>query len=307
MTTVKQRTAAKRKKALAATRADIVFDTFNTILMILICIAIAYPLYFVFVASFTDPYIVNSGKLLLYPEKFFISGYKKLLSYTPIWTGYKNTILYTVAGTVISLLVTIPGAYALSRKDMFGRRQLMFLFTLTMFFSGGIIPMYLLIRGINIYNTIWAMVLPGAVSVWNMIICRTFFETSIPFELYEAAEMDGCTNFGFFFKIVLPLSSTIIAVMILFYGTTQWNAFMNALMFMSTEDQMPLQVILRNLILMNQVSSFSTDMAGLDERLRLAEQLKYSVIVVAALPLLVIYPFVQKYFAKGIMIGAIKG
>lgn len=293
--------------ALKKTRGDKIFDAVNFLIMLVICICIAYPLWFVLVASFTDPDIVNQGKLLIFPTKPFVGGYERIIDYTPLWQSYWNTIVYTVTGTLVSLAATIPCAYSLSRKDMAGRRPIMFLFTFSMFFSGGIIPMYIVIQNLGIYNTIWAMVLPPAVSAYNLIVCRSFFDSSIPMELLEASKLDGCTDFGFFFKIVIPLSSTIIAVMVLFYGTAMWNQFMNALMFMETQDKMPLQVILRNLILINQASNLSTDASEIIMRQKLAEQLKYGVIVVSALPLLIVYPFLQKYFTKGVMIGAVKG
>jgi putative aldouronate transport system permease protein len=286
---------------------DRIFDIINWAVMILVCVSIAYPLWFVLVASFTDPNIVNQGRILLYPANPFLGGYERIFRYPPLWKGYLNTIIYTVAGSVISIAVTVPAAYALSRRDMQGRRIIMFLFTFTMFFSGGIIPLYLIIQKIRIYNTIWAMVLPSAVSVYNLIVCRSFFDTSIPQELLEASRLDGCTDFGFFFKIVLPLSSTIVAVMILFYATGIWNSFMNALMFMADQDKMPLQVIMRNLILINQANMITTDASEIIMRQKLAEQLKYAVIVVSALPLLLAYPFLQKYFVRGVMIGAVKG
>lgn len=289
------------------TLGDRIFDICNTILMFVVCIVVVYPLYYVLIASFTEPQIVNSGKLLLYPEELFLGGYERIFKYKPIWSGYWNTIKYTVIGTVLSICMTIPAAYTLSRRDLFGRRILMFLFTFTMFFSGGLIPLYLLIQNLNIYNTIWAIALPTAVSVWNLIVCRSFFEGNLPGELLEAARIDGCTDYGFFFKIALPLSSTIIAVMILFYSTAMWNSFMNALMFLGDMEKMPLQVILRNLILVNQASNLTVDASEMIMRQKLAEQLKYGVIVVAALPLLVCYPFLQKYFAKGVMVGAVKG
>lgn len=292
---------------LRPTAGDRVFDVFNFIVMAAVCLCVAYPLYFVLVASFTDPNIVNSGRILLYPEKLFLGGYERIFAYPPLWNSYRNTIVYTLAGTVVSICTTVPCAYSLSRRDMAGRRPLMFLFTFTMFFSGGIIPLYLVIQNIRVYNTIWAMVLPSAVSVYNLIVCRSFFDSSIPAELLEASKLDGCSDFGFFFRIVLPLSSTIIAVMVLFYATSMWNQFMNALMFLQDQDKMPLQVILRNLILINQAGSMTTDASEVIMRQKLAEQLKYAVIVVSALPLLVAYPFLQKYFAKGVMIGAVKG
>jgi putative aldouronate transport system permease protein len=287
--------------------ADRIFDIVNGALMVFICVSIVYPLYFVVVASFTDPNVVNQGRILLWPVNFFTGGYERIFAYPPLWKGYFNTILYTVTGTAVSLAVTIPCAYSLSRRDMAFRRPLMFLFTFTMFFSGGIIPLYIIIQKLHIYNTIWAMALPGAVSVYNLIVCRSFFETSIPQELLEASRIDGCTDFGFFFKIVIPVSSTIVAVMILFYATALWNQFMNALMFMADQDKMPLQVIMRNLILINQANTMTTDASEVIMRQKLAEQLKYAVIVVSALPLLAAYPFLQKYFTKGVMIGAVKG
>ena len=275
--------------------------------MLVVCIAIVYPLYYVVLASFTDPVIVNSGKLLLFPRSLYMEGYRKTLSYAPIWSGYWNTIKYTVLGTVISLICTIPAGYALSRKDLAGNRVLMFLFTFTMFFSGGIIPLYLTISQLHIYNTIWAMVLPVAVSAYNLIVCRSFFESGIPIELLEAAKLDGCSDFGFFFKIALPLSKTIVAVITLFYATAMWNQFFNALMFLGDEDKMPLQVILRNLVLMNQAGNVGASAAELVAKQKLAEQLKYCIVVVSAFPLLAAYPFLQKYFAKGVTIGAVKG
>jgi len=289
------------------TTADRVFDIVNALIMTALCVVIIYPLYFVLVASFTDPNVVNQGRILLYPVSPFIGGYERIFASPPLWQGYGNTIVYTVVGTAVAIAVTLPCAYALSRRDLAGRRVLMFLFTFTMFFSGGIIPLFIVLKQLNVYNTIWAMVLPGAVSVYNLIVCRTFFDTSIPGELLDAARIDGCTDFGFFFRIVLPLSSTIIAVMILFYATGIWNAFMNALMFLQDQKKMPLQVILRNLILINQASSITVDASEIIMRQKLAEQLKYAIIVVSAFPLLIAYPFLQKYFARGVMIGAVKG
>jgi len=298
---------AKRPHAMRESLSDRVFNLINILFLSLVCLVIAYPLYYVIVASFTDPTIVNTGKVLLYPEDIFLGGYKRIFSYQPVWTGYSNTIQYTFFGTLTALATTVPAAYALSRRDLVGRRILNFLFTFTMFFNGGIIPLFLVIKQINIYDSIYAMILPTAVSVYNLIICRSFFESNIPDELLEAAKIDGVTDFGFFFKIVLPLSMTIIAVMSLFYATATWNSFIHALMFMGDQSKMPLQVILRNLILSNQASALTSGGTEIIDRQKLAEQLKYGVIVVSAIPLLVFYPFVQKYFAKGVMVGAVKG
>lgn len=297
----------QKKLAGRLSITDRIFDWVNFVIMLLICLVILYPLYFVFVASFTEPHVVNSGELLLYPKKLFLGGYERIFTYTPLWRSYLNTIIYTVTGTAVSLMVTLMGAYALSRQELFLRRKILFLYTFTMFFSGGLIPMYLLINNLKIYDTIFAIILPGAVSVWNLIVCRTFFESNIPKEMLEAAQLDGCTDISFFFRIVLPISPTIITVMVLFYATGIWNSFMNALMFLGSQDKMPLQVILRNLIIVNQATGMATDATEMVMRQKLAEQLKYGVIVVSAFPLLLTYPFLQKYFAKGIMIGAVKG
>lgn len=299
--------AGQGKKHVKQAWGDRVFDWVNAAVMTVVCVAIAYPLYYVLVASFTDPTVVNSGKILLYPEKPFLGGYQKIFEYRPIWTGYANTVLYTLGGTLAALVATIPCAFALSRRELLGKRLWNFLFTFTMFFSGGIIPLYLIINAVGIYDTVWAMILPSAVSVYNLIVCRSFFESNIPDELYDASKIDGSDDFDFFFRIVLPLSSTIMAVMVLFYATSIWNSFMNALMFMGTQDKMPLQVILRNLVLSNQTSALTSGGTEVAQRMKMAEQLKYAIIVVSALPLLAVYPFVQKYFAKGVLMGAVKG
>lgn len=301
---MKQKTAKVKMKL---STGDKIFNVVNALIMIIICVVIVYPIYYVLVASMTDPVIVNSGKPLLYPEKLYLQGYITTLSYKPLWTSYKNTILYTVVGTIVSLVATIPAGYTLSRKDLPGRRGLIFVFTFTMFFSGGIIPLYLTIKNLGIYNSIWAMVLPTAVSAYNLIVCRSFFESGIPDELLEAAKVDGCSDFRFFFQIAIPISTTIIAVMCLFYATAMWNQFFNALMYLQDDSKMPLQVVLRNLVLMNQANQMGSSGDSMVTKQKLAEQLKYCIVVVSAAPLLVVYPFLQKYFAKGVTIGAVKG
>ena len=238
----------KKQGSIRQSAGDRAFNAVNAVVMTIVTLAIVYPLYYVLLASITDPVVVSSGKLLLYPEAPYFEGYERALNYAPLWTGYGNTLKYTVVGTAIALFCTIPAGYALSRIDLPGRRVLMFLFTFTMFFSGGIIPLYLVVRQLNMYDTIWAVVLPVAVSAYNLIVCRSFFDTGIPNELLEAAKIDGCNDFKFFFRIVLPLSSTIIAVMCLFYATALWNMFFNPLMFLSGKENMPLQVVLRDLV-----------------------------------------------------------
>lgn len=298
----------KRKQGpIRQSVGDRAFNIVNAIVMTLTTLAIVYPLYYVLLASITDPVVVSSGKLLLYPEAPYFEGYTRALHYAPLWTGYGNTLKYTLVGTAVALFCTIPAGYALSRIDLPGRRVLMFLFTFTMFFSGGIIPLYLVVRQLHMYDTIWAIVLPVAVSAYNLIVCRSFFDTGIPNELLEAAKIDGCNDFKFFFRIVLPLSSTIIAVMCLFYATALWNMFFNPLMFLSGKENMPLQVVLRDLVLLNQANSITSSAEEIAMRQKLAEQLKYCIVVLAAAPLLIVYPFLQKYFAKGVMVGAVKG
>jgi len=298
-----------RGKRISLTRGDRVFTACNTVLMCLIIIVILYPLYFILIASVTDPYVVNSGRLLLYPQKLYLRGYQKIFEYRPLWSGYRWSLIYTLLGTLINVLVTVPAGYSLSRKDLVGRNAMMFLFTFTMFFSGGLIPLYLLVSNIKILNTPWALTLPVAVSVWNLIITRTFFQTNIPDEMLEAAVIDGCSNFRFFFSIVLPLSKVILSVITLFYAVNHWNGYFYALIYLSDDRRYPLQLILRNLLIINTIgnSSMAGDSIGMADRMRLAEQLKYGIIVVSSVPLLIVYPFLQKYFAQGVMIGAIKG
>lgn len=295
------------KHRILQSRSDRTFSVMLGIAMVVICIFVLYPLYYILVASFTDPYVVNSGRMLLYPEKPFLEGYTRIFQYRPLWRGYSRSFLYTGTTVACALLITVPAAYVLSRRDMVFRKGLMLIFTITMFFSGGMIPNYLLMRSLGILNTMWAVVLPASCSAWNLIVARTFFQESIPPELLEASRIDGCDDFRFFFSIVLPLSKTIIAVIGLFFAVSQWNSYFNALMYLTEERMMPLQVILRNLILINSTTEMLGDAMDLESRARLAEQMKYGVIVVGAVPLLVLYPFLQKYFAKGVMVGSLKG
>lgn len=298
---------AAKTSIIRESKGDRAFNIVNFLIMTAVTLVVLYPLYYVILASVTDPVVVNSGKMLWYPEAPYFEGYVRAFNHQPLWTGYKNTLIYTLVGTLIALGCTIPAGYALSRTDLPGRRGIMFLFTFTMFFNGGIIPLYLVVKQIHIYDSIWAVVLPIAVSVYNLIVCRSFFDSSIPKELLEAARIDGCSDFSFFFKIVLPISSTIIAVMTLFYATSIWNMFFNPLMFLSSSDKMPLQVVLRDLVLMNQASIVTSSVEEIAMKQKLVEQLKYCIVVLAAAPLLIVYPFLQKYFAKGVTVGAVKG
>lgn len=270
-----------------------------------------YPLVYVLSASFSDPVSVTRGELLLLPIKPTLEGYATILDYSPIWVGYRNTIFYTIVGTGVNLLCTIPCAYALSRKDLYGRNVLMFLFTFTMFFSGGLIPTYLMMKKLGMINTIWAMLVPGAVSAYNLIIARTYYANSIPKELGEAAMIDGCSNAKMFLRIMMPMSMPMVAVIMLYYAVGHWNSYFNALIYLSRAELYPLQLYLRNILLqdmmLDMLSGDSEAMEAMIRRLQLKESMQYGIVVVSSLPILIIYPFLQKYFAKGVMMGAIKG
>jgi putative aldouronate transport system permease protein len=293
---------------LTRTRGDAVFDAINVMLMALSMVLILYPLYFVVIASISNPDQVNAGRVWFVPRDITFDGYRRIMNNRTIWTGYGNTIIYAVAGTAINLLLTIPAAYALSRRDFMGRDFFMILFTFTMFFAGGLIPLYLLVRSLGMLNTRWAMVLPNAILVWNLIVARTFFQHSIPAELLEAARMDGCTNRRFFVSVVLPLSPALLAVMVLFYAVGHWNSFFHALVFLRSERLYPLQLVLRDILLAAQMQeTMVDDVRAAREQMRIADSIRYGSIIVASLPVLILYPFLQRYFVQGVMIGAIKG
>jgi putative aldouronate transport system permease protein len=298
--------AARRRRSFRLT-GDKVFDFVNVLVLILLFVSIAYPLYFVLISSFAHPYDVYQGKLTLIPSGFYMNGYQKIFQYQPIWDGYLNTVLYTVFGTALAVAVTVPAAYALSRRELPGGGALMKLFLFTMFFSGGLIPTYMVVKDLNLLDTRFVMYIMGAVSVWNLIIVRSYFQQNIEESLREAAQLDGCGETGFFFRIVLPLSKVIVAVIALYYAVGQWNSFFNALIYLNDAKLYSLQVVLRNLLLANEQAAQSmADARTVAERQLLAEQMKYGVIVVSALPLLLVYPFLQKYFVKGVMVGAVK-
>ncbi|PJN56740.1 hypothetical protein PAEVO_34650 [Paenibacillus sp. GM2FR] len=290
------------------TRGDRMFNVINYTILILVTIIVMYPLVFVLSASFSDPQAVLRGEMLLWPKGVNLNSYVKIFQNKDIISGFTNTLVYTSLGTFINLTMTILAAYPLSRKDFVGRNAIMALLVFTMFFRGGLIPTYLLIKNLGMLNTLWVMIIPNAVSIWNIIIMRTFFQQSIPGELQEAATIDGCSNIKILTRIILPLSMPIIAVTILFYAVGHWNAFFNALLYLSDKDKFPLQLILREILIQGQTNDMvkmSTESAIKQQRE--VEGIKYAVLVVANIPVLVLYPFLQRYFVKGVMIGAIKG
>lgn len=273
----------------------------------IVLIIVIYPLLFVLSASISNPEYILQGKIHLLPKGINFNAYEKIFHNKDIWTGYMNTIIYTVIGTLINLIMTTLGAYPLSRKDFYGRNVITALLVFTMFFSGGMIPTYLLVKNLHMLNTIWAMVLPGAVSVYNLIIMRTFFQ-SIPNELREAAIVDGASDFQVLIRIILPLSKPILAVMTLFYAVTHWNAFFDALIYLTDRSKFPLQLILREILIQSNVGDMTSQVdESMIKYMLSVEGIKYAVIIVANLPVLILYPFLQKYFVKGVMIGSLKG
>lgn len=286
-------------------------DKLFTIILFLLCAcivaAIIYPLYFIIIASVSDSNAVAAGKVILLPKNVSFFGYQKIFEDSRISTGYRNTIIYSIGGTLASLIVTLPVAYAMAQKEFWGKGIVMIFFTITMFFSGGLIPTYLLYKDLNLIDNMWVFIIPGAMNVYNMIIARTFFANSIPRSLYEAAALDGCSHFGFFIKFALPLSKAIIAVLFLYCFVGKWNDFMTGLVYIQDADKQPLQLVLRDILIANNAFTGGSAQLGGGYAQKYADQIKYGVIIVSTLPLLVIYPFLQKYFEKGVMIGSLKG
>ncbi|WP_284638262.1 carbohydrate ABC transporter permease [Paenibacillus silviterrae] len=286
---------------------DRLFTAFICCLAGIILLLVLYPLVYVVSASFSSPTALMSGKVWLFPVEPGLAGYRAVIEHKEVWTGYSNSLFYTVVGTAINVIITIAAAYPLSRKDLDGRKFILLLFTFTMIFSGGMIPTYLLVKNLGLLNTRWALLIPNAMNVFHVIVMMSFFRSSIPDELLESAKMDGCSNLRFLWSIVLPLSGSIIAVTTLFYAVEHWNSFFEALLYLSDKNMYPLQTFLREILLLNTADDLTSNIADQNQRLYLNELLKYSLIIFASVPLLVMYPFVQKHFVKGVMIGSIKG
>ena len=288
--------------------SDIVFSTIINVVLFLLTIMILYPLYFVVIASFSDPNAVASGQVILFPKGFTMDGYEYILKDKRIWTGYYNTVIYTVFGTLLALAITIPAGYALSRRDLMGRNMIMKIVMFTKFFSGGLIPTYLVVSALGLVDTRYVLIILGSFNVFNLILCRTFFVNTLPHELQEAAEVDGCGIVRYFFSIVLPLSKAIIAIMVLYYAVGHWNSFFNSLIYVNDSSLYPLQMILRDILIKGQsIQAEVADPEMLEYMRQIARTIKYGVIIISSLPVLVMYPMVQKYFVKGVMIGSVKG
>lgn len=289
--------------------SDKSFDVLNKIFLAVIVILIVYPLVFVISASISDPLAVSSGKMWLWPVDITFEGYRKILQNNSIWLGYRNTILYTAVGTLLHLFVLLPCAYALSRKELMGSKYILWLVLFTMMFSGGLIPTYLVIKTLGMLDTMWALVIPGVIGAWSILVARSFFQSSIPDQLVEAAKIDGASDFYMFMKIVLPLSLPIIAVMALFHAVGLWNQYFNALIYLSDRDKYPLQLILREILVVNQAQlgeGSGEQTESLIQQVRTGGLIKYAVIIISSLPLLIVYPFLQRFFVKGVLIGSIK-
>lgn len=309
MTTTRSITAERARqqpRRIKESRIDFVFLIAVYILLAVAVIVIVAPLLHILSSSFSSPEAVSSGQVVLWPVDFSVQGYQAVMSNPQILTGYGNSLFYTVAGTLISTALTVAIAYPLSRKNFMGRNVIMVLVLFTMLFSGGLIPTYLVVQELGMLNTRWSLLIPNAIAVWQVIIARTYFQSAIPHELTEAAELDGCGDLRFLWSVVLPLSKPMIAVVALMYAIAQWNSYFDALIYLKDADLYPLQLVLRNILILNTQSTIA-DPALQMERQRLADLLKYSLIVVASIPVLLIYPFVARHFTKGVLVGAIKG
>lgn len=293
---------------------DWILNAVVAIVMIFMVFVTVYPLYFSVVASVSEPADVAMGNVTFWPKGFTTEAYKNVFENDDIWTGYRNSMVYMLLGTLLSLCLTIPAAYVLSKKKLKGRNLLSWYFVIIMYFSGGLVPTYLTMRDLNLLNKAYSLIFIGSFSVYNMVVTRVYFDSSIPEELYESARIDGCSEFGQFFKIALPLSVPILAVVGLFYASGRWNDYFNGLIYLSNSDYFPLQVVLRNILIQNQMAAASIDptmtseeILALTRRAYMAEAMKYALILISSLPMLILYPFVQRYFVKGMMIGAVKG
>src|SRR5699024_252924 len=289
--------------------SDKAFDVINTIFLLIMLVLVVYPLIFVLSASISDPAAVSSGKMWLWPVDITFKGYERVFADNAIWRGYGNTIIYTAVGTAIHLFVLLPCAYALSRKELMFKKGILWFILFTMLFNGGLIPTYLVVKSLCMLDTMWAIVIPNVVGAWSILVARAFFQQSIPDQLVEASKIDGASDFYIFIRVVLPLSLPIVAVMALFHAVNLWNQYFNALIYLSDRDKFPLQLILREILVVNQMQ-LNDPGAGVAESLvdqvKTAGLIKYAVIIVSSLPLLLVYPFIQKYFVQGVLIGSIK-
>ncbi len=296
------------KKRMQESATDKVFLTIIYLVLILVVLIILVPLVYVVSASFSDPQAVISGEMKLFPVRPTLRGYEAVFKYHKIMIGFRNSFFYMFVGTAINLIMTMLAAYPLSRPEFKARRFLSFIFMFAMIFSGGLVPTFMVVEKLGMINTVWAMLIPNALSIWNLMLCRNYITNNIPNELYEAGILEGCTPIKFFTTVVIPLCKPILAVLALYYGIGHWNTYFSALIYLKDPNLQPLQIALRELLVINKVDpTLVTNVQAIADMQGLTDLLKYAVIVVSSLPLMLIYPFVQKYFVKGIMVGSVKG
>ncbi len=302
--------------AISKRQGDLKFDLALIVFMVIMTVIFFYPVYMVIISAVSSPEAIYNGEVLLLPSGFNTQGFQLVLESTELWCGHLNSAFYTVVGTAISLFCTLTGAYVLAQPSFGLKKVFTYMIIITMFVSGGMIPTYLLVRDLGLLNKVWAVTLPTAISTWNLMMTRTFLQSTIPNELREAAELDGCNDIQFFWRIVLPLSVTIIAVMGMFYGINYWNEFFNSLLYITDESKFPLQLVLRDLLLNSDFTMGAVQDTGfydpynqqqLMEMYQLAESMKYVVTLITVLPIVIIFPFVEKYLTKGVMVGSLKG
>ena len=293
----------KRKRLTQDVFVNILFHLIAVIMILLVI----YPLWFVIIASFSNPADVASGKVWIWPKVIDVRGYQKLFEQSQIWKSYLNTIIYTLVGTFVALIVNISAGYAMSRKDLPGRRWINLFYVIPMFVNGGLIPTYLVVKGFGLLDSFWVMVIPFSVSTYNIIVARTFFESSLPESLWEAAQIDGCSTLRYFFSFAVPLSKAVIAVVGLWTAVGLWNSWFNALIYLQNENLIPLQLLLRRILIANESLLGAATGTMAQELRQLSDMMKYGSIVVSTLPIMMLYPFLQKYFNQGVMIGAVKG
>ena len=299
--------AIEKKKKIHETTGDNIFNVVNTIILTVAFLVVLYPLIYILSSSFSSPQAVSSGRVVLWPVDLSLRGYEEVFSYDTVVTGFLNTFFYTIVGTCVNMIMTVLAAYPLSRKTLPGRRVLNFLFMFTMIFNGGLIPAYILNTNLGLVNTRWVMIIPLALSVYNVTICRSFFQSSIPEEMIEAAQVDGASHFRILVQLVLPLSKSVLAVLVLYYAVGHWNQYFQAFIYLSNRDLFPLQIILRDILILNSVNNQITDPQLMAAKQGMADLIKYSLIVISTGPFMLLYPFIAKHFVQGVMIGSVKG
>ena len=296
-----------RQNRIRGSKTDIIYFAIIGVLLAMLTIIVVYPIYFIVIGSISNPDAVLNGEVIFWPVDITFSGYQALVNESLIWSGYRNTIIYTLVGTAFNIVLTIPAGWALSRDYLPARKFINVFFIITMFFGGGLIPYYIICSSFGLVDNPLILIIGGGLSVYNMFMCKSYFTLNVPKEILEASEIDGCGEFRTFFDMVLPLAKPLISVMILFYAVGHWNSYMDALIFIKQEDYYPLQLVLRNILIVAESQSQSgADAATITEQLRIANQIKYSSIIVSSLPIIILYPFIQKYFDQGFLVGSFK-